>query len=214
MISFQSLKVKELKRECKERGIKGYSKLRKKELIEILLRSENKEYKEGLERFTVKELKMMCKERGIKRYSKLKKKEIIKLLEGVEDDDVEVKESEDCPICLCSIKREVKTSCNHSFCGVCIRKWCRNNDSCPLCRKDIKNEVIRNGRRSEVFRERVQEPEPNLGFSMYENVRLHSIVEGFINDLPDNLRIFINELPYNVRMEVINDFINQQQLLR
>jgi len=35
-INYKKMKVKELKAECKKRGIKGYSKLKKKQLIEIL----------------------------------------------------------------------------------------------------------------------------------------------------------------------------------
>lgn len=116
MISYKGLKVVELKRMCKERGIKGYSKLRKKELIDIL-GGENEEI--GMERYTVKELKKMCKERGIKGYSKLRKKELIEILGEVEVEIEKEEVGEECPICLCSIKREVKTSCNHSFCGVC-----------------------------------------------------------------------------------------------
>jgi hypothetical protein len=36
VINYKKMKVKELKAECKKRGIKGYSKLKKKQLIELL----------------------------------------------------------------------------------------------------------------------------------------------------------------------------------
>ena len=36
VFNYKKMKVKELKAECKRRGIKGYSKLKKKQLIELL----------------------------------------------------------------------------------------------------------------------------------------------------------------------------------
>ena len=70
--------VIELKKMCKDKGIKGYSKLRKKELMKKCL--------DGLpqkKQLTNIELKKMCKDKGIKGYSKLRKKELIKKCLGL-----------------------------------------------------------------------------------------------------------------------------------
>ena len=67
--------VKELKEKCKEQDIKGYSKLKKDELIKLLT---------PLEKLSVKDLKERCKEQGIKGYSKLKKQQLLDLLKDCE----------------------------------------------------------------------------------------------------------------------------------
>ena len=68
-----SLTVKAIKKICKEKGIKGYSKMKKVELKEKCLSAEQK-----IKTMTIPELKKMCKRNGIKGYSKMKKAELIK----------------------------------------------------------------------------------------------------------------------------------------
>ena len=70
----RKLKISDLKKICKEKGIKGYSKLKKKQLEKKCLGDDV----EIIQNKTVKELKKICKEKGIKGYSKLKKKELEK----------------------------------------------------------------------------------------------------------------------------------------
>ena len=65
--------VKELKAECKRKGIKKYSKLKKAELI--LHCSVADAIKKKI---TVKELRQQCKKLKIKGYSKWKKSELMK----------------------------------------------------------------------------------------------------------------------------------------
>ena len=75
--------TKELKTFCKERGLKGYSKLKKDELIELLSSKEKEDNDETVKdysKYTKKELQVFCKKKGLKGYSKLKKKELIELL--------------------------------------------------------------------------------------------------------------------------------------
>ncbi len=72
--------VKQLKAECKQLGIKGYSKLNKKELIEKLNGYTPNQAKD-LGNYTVQELKAMAKEKGLKKYSRLNKTNLIALLE-------------------------------------------------------------------------------------------------------------------------------------
>jgi predicted amidophosphoribosyltransferase len=45
----------------------------------------------------------------------------------------------DCPICYEKVKNEIILSCNHTFCGKCIKKWSNNKKTCPLCRKIFKD---------------------------------------------------------------------------
>jgi len=73
---FRKYTVKQLKAECKKKGIKGYSKLKKAELINFCSVTDamgnNKNAK-----FNVKQLRKMCKKLKIKGYSKWKKAELL-----------------------------------------------------------------------------------------------------------------------------------------
>lgn len=42
----------------------------------------------------------------------------------------------ECTICM-EKKCEVKTSCNHIFCVICINKWYEDHDTCPICRTNL-----------------------------------------------------------------------------
>ena len=83
---FTAMTVTELKHEAKKRGLSGYSKLRKDELIK-LLQTKKKSYhkvvtakKSKYTTMTVAKLKQKAKKRGLSGYSKLRKAELIKLL--------------------------------------------------------------------------------------------------------------------------------------
>jgi len=65
--------IKQLKAECKRKGIKGYSKLKKSELILHCSVSDARK-----KNITVKELRQQCKKLKIKGYSKWKKAELMK----------------------------------------------------------------------------------------------------------------------------------------
>ena len=48
---------------------------------------------------------------------------------------------ENCPICdeqIC----QLKTTCQHAFCEVCIETWLSKNKTCPCCRHCLENEVF------------------------------------------------------------------------
>ncbi len=75
--------VKSLKAICKKNGVKGYSKMKKPELLRRCKAQVNKtvvEYKKKspVKNYTIKQLKDMCKKKGIKGYSKMKKSELMK----------------------------------------------------------------------------------------------------------------------------------------
>lgn len=87
-MQLQKKTVIELKKLCKANGKKGYSKLKKSELILLLSSVEKKSItkekqskeKDSLKKKSVIELKKLCKMSGKKGYSKLKKGELIQLL--------------------------------------------------------------------------------------------------------------------------------------
>jgi len=100
MTVFSKLTVKELKAYCKKNAIKKYSKLRKKELVELIqknkpveedkknVKEEKVEKKVTLLEYPTKPFEMMnryelvmeCKKLKIRKYSKMKKKELIKVV--------------------------------------------------------------------------------------------------------------------------------------
>ena len=103
MTDFSKSTVKQLKAYCKKNGIKKYSKLRKKELIELIQgrqQSEKKVVKEKkvtllvpppipIEMMTRYDLIMQCKKLKIRGYSKMKKKEIIKVVRKVYNESMQ-----------------------------------------------------------------------------------------------------------------------------
>jgi len=78
----QKKTVLELKKLCKASGKKGYSKLKKSELISLLSITKEKQSheKDSFKKKSILELKKLCKASGKKGYSKLKKNELIQLL--------------------------------------------------------------------------------------------------------------------------------------
>jgi len=79
--TYRKYTVKQLKAECKKKGIKGYSKLKKKELIlhcSVTDEISSAPKPKKKVKITVKELKKMCKKLKIRGYSKWKKAELLK----------------------------------------------------------------------------------------------------------------------------------------
>ncbi len=70
-----SLKVRDIKKICKEKGIKGYEKLKKKALIDKCL-----DDKQKLRAYSVLKLKDLAKKKKIKGYTKMNKSQLIKAL--------------------------------------------------------------------------------------------------------------------------------------
>jgi len=78
---FRKYTVKQLKAECKKKGIKGYSKLKKAELINFCSVTDaisgTEKAKKG-KKYTVKQLRAECKKLKIKGYSKWRKADLLK----------------------------------------------------------------------------------------------------------------------------------------
>lgn len=92
---YDDMSVKELKAECKERGIKVAKGLDKEDIIELLIESdeegddeeeEEEEDAPDYEDMTQKDLKALCRERGIKVTKNMKKADFIKALEADDED--------------------------------------------------------------------------------------------------------------------------------
>jgi superfamily II DNA or RNA helicase len=45
--------------------------------------------------------------------------------------------SKTCSICMELIRNPIMIECTHIFCGGCLIKWLKNNNSCPYCRSNI-----------------------------------------------------------------------------
>ena len=45
--------------------------------------------------------------------------------------------SKTCSICMELIRNPIMIECTHIFCGECLIKWLKNNNSCPYCRSNI-----------------------------------------------------------------------------
>lgn len=82
IVCYKTKSVKELKSICKDKGVRGYSKMRKAQILEKLESLQFGEKSKAFESMTVKQLKVECRSLGIRGYSKLRKAEIVKLLVG------------------------------------------------------------------------------------------------------------------------------------
>ena len=78
MENYKQMKVSTLKNLARERGIRGYSRLRKSELIEKIKNSPPPEY-------TRAQLIQMARGTGLRRYSRLRKYQLLQKLIGNED---------------------------------------------------------------------------------------------------------------------------------
>ena len=127
-------KVKELRATCKNNKYRGYSKLRKKELVEHIISWEQKDRK------SKKDTNHMSEE--IKRLSEEINRlttENLSLQEVRGPVQEEVQEMKDCSICLDSHEEQctVKMKCCHSLCFDCFVRHARTSNTCPLCRAEF-----------------------------------------------------------------------------
>ena len=64
----------------------------------------------------------------------------------------------DCSICFSSITKPVmEPNCQNIFCGECLLKWLKDNNTCPLCRENINTEKLMyinvDGKKSRSFKQ-------------------------------------------------------------
>lgn len=72
--------------------------------------------------------------------SRLKRlKKILDPSDAIEEEEEEIKDEPECPICLSKIEKDSAriNCCNHIFCFDCIKEWTDVANQCPLCKKRI-----------------------------------------------------------------------------
>jgi len=102
--------VKALKALAKYRELKRYSRLKRAELMQLLMVKDN--FK------SIKDLKILAKERGIKRYSNLKRAELIRLLNIMDEPVPYIEQAPLIPTPVKKIMREIFTQTTYN-----IKKW-------------------------------------------------------------------------------------------
>ena len=75
--------VQQLQTIARERGMKGYSRLKKADLIEFITNPTNEVDEDSVEK-SLNELRFLAKEKKIKRYYLMRKSELLDALEAVE----------------------------------------------------------------------------------------------------------------------------------
>lgn len=203
-MNYYSLKVPELKKLCKEKKIRGYSKLRKKELIELLNNSNQKK---------CHSCNKHINGNNFIKYNENK----FEHLECYNKNNNIILEHKNCSICLDIIdkKDEFKTECNHYFHKDCINRWDESNFSgnkCPNCRQQIKkpityreihNEIVRTSDNIEInnlFNNVINEDFNNLFFQMiyiliiYKKILYNNDIQKVIDSVHMDINMYINQL--------------------
>jgi len=191
VIEYRKMKLVELKKICRERKIKGFSRLKKKELIYLILDNDKKdknirEKKRNQHRDTYVNVK--------RRSSCEKCKKCISGNTYVKDNGKKYhiecykkEEIHECSICLEKIdeKNKIKTDCGHYFHKKCLKEWTNKSVgvSCPNCR----------GRTREV-----------LSFtSIIQEILIRYKIERDNN----NIEVLLNELQ-RLLLNVMNFYLN------
>ena len=143
VIEYRKMKLVELKKICRERKIKGFSRLKKKELIYLILDNDKKD----------KNIREQKRNQHRDTYVNVKRKTCDKCKNSIGNTYVKdngkkyhiecyKKEEHDCSICLEKIdKKDIKTTdCGHYFHKNCLKEWTDKSVgvSCPNCRGDTR----------------------------------------------------------------------------
>jgi len=144
VIEYRKMKLVELKKICRERKIKGFSRLKKKELIYLILDNDKKD----------KNIREKKRNQHRDTYVNVKRKTCHKCKNNIGNTYVKdnnkkyhiecykKEEEHDCSICLEKIKKKdiKKTDCGHYFHEKCLKEWTEKSVgvSCPNCRGDTR----------------------------------------------------------------------------
>lgn len=197
-MNYNTLKIPELKKLCKERKIKGYSKLRKKEIIKLIEDNEKKICCEYCHKEIIEE-----------KFVKLDDKTIVHICCFNKMNGFVPQKEETCSICLenINILDEFKTECGHYFHKKCINQWDKSGiakNQCPNCRQQMKkiitfseihNEVVRTSEeleRRNGYNPLIYQDFENLFFQMiytslmYKKktyIDIQTVIDSFNNDI-------------------------------
>lgn len=202
---YNYLKVKELKMICKQNKIKGYSKLRKKELVDLIIKNlENTKQCVKCEKDILNKNYITYDDNTYQHI------ECYNIQHSI------CYEEHDCSICFDKIlkKDEYITECNHYFHKNCIGQWENMIDSrnkCPNCRQKIKeplsykkihNEIVKKS--DELLEEDQINDQNNLEFDnlfyqttyidllflkkKFPNADINTIMDYFYNNLEHSLQ--------------------------
>lgn len=147
-LKYKNLKVSELRNICKQYKIKKYYKLRKKELIDLIVKI--------IEKNGIKKC-IKCN-KNIKKYNYISyKNNKYEHLECYNKENNIKQIKKKCSICLENIsqKEEFKTECNHYFHKDCIQLWDNREiarNKCPNCRQNMKKIMVFSEIHNEVVR--------------------------------------------------------------
>jgi hypothetical protein len=135
--TFKKLNMIQLKGLCRTGNYKGFSKLKKKELIQFIILNQRKNCK-------------ICKSCNKKIYLNqpyINHGETIEHLDCYNlENKTKTQNSNECSICLDDLEEDLFiTDCGHQFHSKCIKKWYGHSPECPNCRGDIYEILSVNG---------------------------------------------------------------------
>lgn len=203
-MNYNTLKIPELRQVCRDRNLKGYSKLRKREIIKLIEDNEKK--------ITCRYCDLEINE---EKYVKMNDVHIhlccFNKMHGIN-----TKPEETCSICLenINIVDEFKTECGHYFHKNCINEWDqsgRAKNQCPNCRQQMKktmpycqihNEIVRRSEeleRTNNFSPLVFQDFDNLFFqmiyiSLLYKKRTYSDINRVIDSFNSDINLMISDL--------------------
>lgn len=147
-----SISILELKTKCKELKIRGYSKKKKKQIVDLLISNGNKDDPEirriSLLAKTVKQLKKMCKQLEIKGYSKKKKNDLVQIIHDTEMSNKLLSEKLHCLCDKYNIQQDYEIE---GIIAVCHKRLSKHDSSCTIehvlqifkdYHKDIEKDII------------------------------------------------------------------------
>ena len=123
--SLQKLNMNVLKTLCRKENYTGFSKLKKKELIQFIIENQKKNCKNC----ETCEKKIHLDQPYINRGENI---------EHLECYNLKNQKKNECSICLDSIDDDLfLTECCHKFHSKCIKSWYNHSPECPNCRGNI-----------------------------------------------------------------------------
>jgi len=195
---FKKLTISKLRELCKKENYKGYSKLKKKELIEFIQNQEKK-------LINCK----TCKKKIYNNQSYINHPN--KIMEHIECYIIEKKEKTECSVCLEEITNDLFiTDCKHKFHKKCINQWYDHSSECPNCRGNIYkilsthefvmklDDKIKNAwSKINFIQDEIEKDSLKKEIETEFRLIIHNFMRYYLTNTSDSLEIAINTL-YNI----------------